>query len=111
MLQMGSGKHSRVGLNKINLGEGVSPPMHTTNQAEFKNNSFSRDQSEETILYNKLKRVNIKYGEHVPVYETANRKYGSQRNNGKYSGLTSPNVLQQSQSYYREANEIEGRLK
>lgn len=43
MLNMGSRKNSRVGLNKINLGEGVSPPMHTTAQAEFKNNTFSRD--------------------------------------------------------------------
>jgi hypothetical protein len=77
MLEMSSNKNSRSHLNKINLGEGVSPPMHTTTQAEFKVGSFSRDQNEESILYNKLRRVNIKYGEHIPVYESANRKYGS----------------------------------
>ena len=35
------------------------------------------------MLYSKLRKVNIKYGEHVPVYESANRKYGNIRNNQK----------------------------
>ena len=56
--------------------------------------NFSRDNQEEGILYNKLRRVNIKYGEHVPVYESANKKYGSCRNSYKQSGLTSPSVIQ-----------------
>jgi hypothetical protein len=74
-------KQSRTQLDKINLGEGVSPPMHTTTQAEYKQTGFSRDNKEENLLYSKLRRVNIKYGEHVPVYESLNRKYGSNRNN------------------------------
>lgn len=32
----GTRQNSRANLNKINLGEGMSPPMHTTTQAEFK---------------------------------------------------------------------------
>ena len=83
MFEMNQHKHSRAQLNKINLGDGTSPPMHTTTQAEFKVGQFSRDQNEESVLYSKLRRVNIKYGEHVPVYESANRKYGSQRNTAK----------------------------
>jgi hypothetical protein len=43
MLENSASKYSRTYLNKINLGEGVSPPMHTTTQSEFKLGSFSRD--------------------------------------------------------------------
>lgn len=85
--------------------------MHTTTQAEFKTGQFSRDQNEESILYSKLRRVNIKYGEHIPVYETVNRKYGSQRNTAKQSGLTSPSILHQSQNNVRMDKDIEARLK
>ena len=74
---MGSRKHSRTYMNKINLGEGTNPPMHTTTQAEFQTMGPTRDNQEESILYNKLRRVNIKYGEHIPIYESANKKYGS----------------------------------
>jgi hypothetical protein len=64
--------------------------MHTTTQAEFKQTGFSRDQGEEAILYSKLRRVNIQYGEHVPVYESANKRYGSLRNSAKVATITSP---------------------
>lgn len=97
-------KPSMKALDKINIGEGVSPPMHTTTQAEFKPTGFSRDTNEEAILYGKLRRVNIKYGEHVPVYESANRKYGSNRNHLRNSGLTTP-------AAFRQDKEIEARLK
>lgn len=40
---MASMQHSRTYLDKINLGEGISPPMHTTTQAEFKNMGVVRD--------------------------------------------------------------------
>lgn len=53
-----------------------------------------------------MRTVNIKYGEHVPVYESANRKYGSYRNSIRQSGLTSPNVLNTN-----AAKDIEHRLK
>jgi hypothetical protein len=64
--------------------------MHTTTQAEFKQTGFSRDQGEEAILYSKLRRVNIQYGEHIPVYQSANRRYGSLRNSAKVAHLTAP---------------------
>jgi hypothetical protein len=83
-------QNSRANLNKINLGEGMTPPMHTTTQAEFKNIGFSRDQQEEAILYSKLRRVNIQYGEHAPVYESANKRYGSLRNTTKHASITGP---------------------
>ena len=66
--------------------------MHTTAHTEFTNNGFSRDSQEESILYSKLRKVNIQYGEHIPVYETVNKKYGSFRNSNKISASTSPNM-------------------
>jgi hypothetical protein len=74
-------KNSRTFLDKINIGEGVSPALHSTTQAEFKETKFTRDPKEENVLYQKLQKVSIKYGEHIPVYESANRKYGTLRNN------------------------------
>jgi len=79
--------------------------MHTTMQTEYKHQDFSRDQNEEHVLYSKLRRVNIKYGEHIPVYESASRKYGSFRNSAKQSGLTSPAAM------HTTDPDIEGRLK
>jgi len=46
-------------LLETNINEGANPPLHTTTQADFKVIDFSRDQQEENILYNKLRRVNI----------------------------------------------------
>jgi hypothetical protein len=86
-------RNQRPGLLETNINEGSNPPLHTTTQADFKNIDFSRDQQEENILYNKLKRVNIQYGEHQPVYETANRRYGSLRNTMKNTGFTSPQAF------------------
>jgi hypothetical protein len=54
---------------------------------------FSRDQQQENILYNKLKKVSIQYGEHQPVYETANKRYGNLRNTMKNSAFTSPQAF------------------
>jgi hypothetical protein len=88
-----SKRNQRPGLLETNINEGCNPPLHTTTQADFKNIDFSRDQQEENILYNKLKRVNIQYGEHQPVYETANRRYGSLRNTMKNTGFTSPQAF------------------
>lgn len=84
------GRASRAQMNKINLGEGLNPPMHTTTHAEFTSQGFSRDTKEESILYSKLRKVNIQYGEHVPIYESASRKYGTGRNGSKTTGMTSP---------------------
>jgi hypothetical protein len=75
---------------ETNINEGMGPPLHTTTQADFKKIRFSRDPQEENILYSKLRKVNIQYGEHAPVYESANRRYGSLRNTMKNSGLTTP---------------------
>ena len=47
----GTQKHSRTYLDKINIGEGVSPPLHTTTQAEFKEAQFTRDPKLENVLY------------------------------------------------------------
>jgi hypothetical protein len=52
-------KHSRSYMNKINIGEGMNPPMHTTTQADFKQGHFTRDTKEENLLYSKLRNVNI----------------------------------------------------
>jgi hypothetical protein len=46
-------------MNKINIGEGMNPPMHTTTQADFKKGHFTRDTKEENLLYSKLRNVNI----------------------------------------------------
>jgi len=64
--------------------------MHTTTQAEFKQTGFSRDQNEEAVLYSKLRRVNIQYGEHIPAYESANKRYGSLRNSANLAAITAP---------------------
>lgn len=78
---------------ETNINEGTNPQMHSTTQADFKTNEFSRDGNAEGILYSKLRRVNIQYGEHQPVYETANRRYGSLRNTMKNTGFTSPAIF------------------
>jgi hypothetical protein len=52
-----------------------------------------------------LRKVNIQYGEHAPVYESANRRYGSLRNTMKNSGLTTPVSVQ------AQEKEIEKKLK
>lgn len=80
--------------------------MHTTTQAEFKQTDFSRDPQEETILYSKLRRVNIQYGEHLPLYESANKRYGSLRNSAKAASFTNP-----MSKTYKNDKDIEGILK
>jgi len=105
-------RHSRSFMNKINIGDGMSPPMHTTTQAEFKRGQFTRDAKEENVLYSKLRHVNITYGEHVPVYESANRRYGSLRNS-KIALTTTPNIASSSGGLgnFNANGEIEARLK
>ena len=94
----------RPGLLETNINEGINPTLHTTTQADFKQIDFSRDPNEENILYNKLRRVNIQYGEHQPEYETANRRYGSLRNTMKNTGFTSPQA-------FKQDKDIENKLK
>lgn len=106
-------RHSRSFINKINIaGDGMSPPMHTTTQADFKRGQFTRDTKEENVLYSKLRHVNITYGEHVPVYESANRRYGSLRNH-KIALTTTPHIASSNTpgGNFNANGEMEARLK
>lgn len=101
MLYYGGNKVNRIEMNKTNIGEGINGPMHTTAHTEFTDNGFSRDSIEESLLYSKLRKVNIQYGEHIPVYSPVNKKYGSFRNCNSHS--TTPHM--------KGADTIEQRMK
>lgn len=102
MLDYGGNKaNNRMEVNKTNIGEGINGPMHTTAHTEFTDNGFSRDSIQESLLYSKLRKVNIQYGEHIPVYSPANKKYGSFRNG--HSQSTTPHM--------KGADTIEQRMK